>query len=98
MHELRRIDNLILKCKLASAKTISIKLKTATIDDRCETSKKKKISLISHPVFSSVGETYTAHVFILFPFFILKKNQISLKFFPSWCMSFYSALLNNVLL
>lgn len=95
MHELRRIDNLILKCKLASAKTISIKLKTATIDDRCETSK-KKISLISHPVFSSVGETYTAHVFILFSSFIFKKNQISLKFPPFWCMSFYSALLNNV--
>lgn len=95
MHELRRIDNLILKCKLASAKTISIKLKTATIDDRCETSK-KKISLISHPVFSSVGETYTAHVFILFSSFIFKKNQISLKFPPFWCMSFYSVLLNNV--
>lgn len=95
MHELRRIDNLILKCKLASAKTISIKLKTATIDDRCETSK-KKISLISHPVFSSVGETYTAHVFILFSSFIFKKNQISLKFPPFWCMSFYRVLLNNV--
>lgn len=77
MHELRRIDNLILKCKLASAKTISIKLKTATIDDRCETSK-KKISLISHPVFSSVGETYTAHVFILFSFF--KKIKYHLNF------------------
>lgn len=51
MHELRRIDNLILKCKLASAKTISIKLKTATIDDRCETSKKKNLAYFTSGVF-----------------------------------------------
>lgn len=80
MHELRRIDNLILKCKLASAKTISIKLKTATIDDRCETSKKKKSRLFHIRCFlRSVKHTLLTCLFYFLPS-SLRKIKYHLNF------------------